>query len=302
MPTQFRHRPRRSALYTPGANPRALEKTSQIPADVFIIDLEDAVAPESKHEARQNVTSFFENRATDAREIIIRVNGLDTEWCADDLQMVVKLAPDGVLFPKINSAADVARAEALLSATGAAPSLQLWCMIETPLSIINLHAIAHEASKEGSRMSVWIMGTNDLVKELRALHTPDRTPMLYALSAAVNAARAYGIGILDGVHNDIADGDGLKAACVQGRALGFDGKTVIHPSQIAACQEHFSPSAEDVTHARHIIEAFAQPENAGKGVLRVNGKMVELLHAEIARDLITVANSIAELGAAQAPR
>ncbi|HJV84181.1 MAG TPA: CoA ester lyase [Noviherbaspirillum sp.] len=298
-PTQ-RNKPRRSALYTPGANPRAMEKTRQVPADVFILDLEDAVAPDSKLEARQHVTAFLQQHKADKRELIVRVNGLDTPWCADDLRAVISLGISGILFPKINSRRDVERAEEMLTAAGAPASMQLWCMIETPLSILNLHAIAQHAENSASRMSVWVMGTNDLVKELRAQHTPDRTPMLYALGAALNAARAHGLGILDGVHNDIADSEGLTRVCEQGRAMGFDGKTVIHPSQVDQCNRIFSPDPEAVENARRIIAAFDRPENAGKGVLQVDGKMVELLHAAIARDTIAIADAIAALQADQA--
>jgi citrate lyase subunit beta / citryl-CoA lyase len=290
-------RPRRSALYTPGANARALEKTGQIPADVFIIDLEDAVAPESKPEARRHVVAFLERPRPRGRELIVRVNGLDTPWCEDDLRAVVGLGPDGILFPKISSAQDVERAEALLTAAGAPADMQLWCMIETPRGILNLQAIAQQAEVRGSRMRVWVMGTNDLVKDLRAQHTPDRTPVMHALAAALIAARAYGIAILDGVHNDIADAEGLARACEQGRSMGFDGKTVIHPSQIAECHRCFSPDPQAVVNARRIIAAFALPENAGKGVLQVDGKMVELLHAEIARETMAIADAIAALEA-----
>lgn len=294
MHTSNRNRPRRSALYTPGANLRAMEKTSQIPADVLILDLEDAVAPESKNAAREHVAAFLRNRRPDLREIIVRVNGLDTPWCADDVRAVVDLAPDGVLFPKISSAHDVQRAEQLLAAAGAPASLQLWCMIETPLAILNLHSIAQHAAAGTSRMGVWVMGTNDLAKDTGALLTPDRTSMLYALSAAVIAARAYGLAILDGVHNDIADVDLLVKVCEQGRTMGFDGKTVIHPSQVEPCNRVFSPDPEDVAFARRTIDAFALPENAGKGVLKVDGKMVEILHAQIARRTIAIADAIAE--------
>lgn len=287
--------PRRSALYSPGANPRAMEKTCGIAADVFILDLEDAVAPDRKLEAREHVAAFLRKRKHDGREVIVRVNGLDTPWCNDDIHAVIDLRPDGILFPKVSNAQDVQRAEKMLNAAGARESLQLWCMIETPRSILNLAAIAQQANEQGSRMSVWVMGTNDLVKDLHASHTVERAPLLYALSAALNAARAYGLGILDGVHNDIADLGALAIACEQGRAMGFDGKTIIHPSQVDHCNRIFAPDPESVISARRIIEAFDQPENAGKGVLQVDGKMVELMHAEIARDTIAIADAIASL-------
>lgn len=295
MQRDFNKTPRRSVLYSPGANPRAMEKTSTISADVFILDLEDAVAPDKKSDARGFVADFLRQRKPDGREVIVRVNGLDTVWCNDDIRAVVDLGPSGILFPKVSCAADVQRAEQMLTAAGAPADFQLWCMIETPLGILNAHEIAKQSSRIGSRMTVWVMGTNDLVKDVRALHTPDRTPMLYALSAALMAARAYGIGILDGVHNDIADIKGLEKSCEQGRAMGFDGKTVIHPTQIEYCNRAFAPDPETVANAKRIIDAFDQPENAGKGVLQVDGKMVELMHAEIARETIAIADAIAAL-------
>ena len=272
-----------------------MQKIHEVDADVFILDLEDSVAPDGKAEARDNVRHFLERwqheHSQMSREMIVRVNGLDTPWCGEDMAAVVGLAADGILIPKINSATDVQRAQEMLNSAGAPPRLKLWCMIETPLAILNLHALAQQA--RASRMSVWVMGTNDLVKELRAVHTPERTPVLYALSAAVTAARAYGIAILDGVHNDIADVDGLRRTCEQALALGFDGKTLIHPSQVAPCNRVFSPDPQTVLQARRIVEAFERPENAGKGVLRVDGKMVELLHAEMARGTLAIAEAIA---------
>lgn len=287
-------RPRRSALYTPGRNPRVLEKLSQSPADVFIIDLEDAVAPESKVEARQNVVAYLRNRPRVTRELIVRVNGLDTQWSEDDVRAVVSLAPDGILFPKISSAEDVSRAEKMLSDAGAAQPMQLWCMIETPLGILNLQEIARQSTLPSSRLTTLVMGTNDLAKDTGAILTQDRTSMLYALSAAIIAARAYELSILDGVYNDIADLDGLQQVCDQSRSLGFDGKTVIHPTQVLPCNRAFSPGPEEILFSRRILEAFDQPENVGKGVLKVDGKMIEILHLQIARRVIAIADAIAE--------
>lgn len=276
-----------------------MQKIRQVDADVFILDLEDSVTPDGKAEARTNVRGFLEQWQREStqmstqmgREMIVRVNGLDTPWCKEDIASMAGLAADGILIPKINCADDVQRAQQMLAAAGASPQLELWCMIETPLAILNLQALAQQAS--AARMSVWVMGTNDLVKEMRAAHTPERAPVLYALSAAVTAARAYGIAILDGVHNDIADLDGLQRTCEQARAMGFDGKTLIHPSQVAPCNRIFSPDPQTVLQARKIIAAFARPENTGKGVLQVDGSMVELLHAEIARGTIAIAEAIA---------
>jgi citrate lyase subunit beta/citryl-CoA lyase len=294
MKPNYRTKPRRSALYTPGINTRALEKLSQSPADIFIIDLEDAVAPESKVDARQNVVAYLRNRPRDTRELIVRVNGLDSVWCEDDVRAVVDLSPDGILFPKINSAEDVARAEKMLSDAGAAQSMQMWCMIETPLSILNLQEIARQSTLSSSRMTTWVMGTNDLAKDTGAILTQDRISMLYALSAAIIAARAYELSILDGVYNDIADLDGLLQACEQGKCLGFDGKTAIHPTQVLPCNRAFSPGPEEILFSRRILDVFDQPENVGKGVLKVDGKMVEILHVQLARRVIAIADAIAE--------
>ncbi len=288
-------RPRRSVLYMPGSNARALEKAREIPADALILDLEDAVAPDAKEEARQQVCNAVKAGGYGKREIAIRVNGLDKPWGAEDIKAAVAAGPDAILVPKINSAADVARAEQALSDAGAKPGLQLWCMIETPLAMLNIQSIAEAAQKPGSRMAVWVMGTNDIAKELRAAHTPDRVPMLASLGLALIAARAYGLVILDGVYNDIKDEEGFVAVCEQGRDMGFDGKTLIHPSQVGPCNNIFSPDPETVAFARKTIEAFELPENKGKGVLKVDGKMVEILHAEIARRTVAIADAIAEL-------
>jgi len=288
-------RPRRSVLYMPGSNARALEKAREIPADALILDLEDAVAPDAKEEARAQVCAAVKQGGYGKREIAIRVNGLDTPWGMADIEATVAAGPDAILVPKINSAADVERAEHALSEAGARGDIQLWCMIETPLAMLNIQAIAAKAREPGSRMSVWVMGTNDIAKELRAAHTPDRVPMLASLGLALIAARAYGLVILDGVYNDIKDEDGFAAICEQGRDMGFDGKTLIHPSQVGPCNAIFSPDPETVAFARKTIEAFELPENKGKGVLKVDGRMVEILHAEIARRTVAIADAIAEL-------
>lgn len=291
-------RPRRSVLYMPGSNARALDKAKEIPADALILDLEDAVAPDAKEEARAQVCAAVKGGGYGKREIIIRVNGLDTPWGRDDIKAAAAVAPHAILVPKINSAADVERAEEVLSDAGAKPGLQLWCMIETPLATLNIQSIAQKAREPGSRMSVWVMGTNDIAKELRAAHTPDRVPMLASLGLALIAARAYGLVILDGVYNDIKNEEGFAAICEQGRDMGFDGKTLIHPSQVGPCNTIFSPDPETVAFARKTIEAFELPENKGKGVLKVDGKMVEILHAEIAKRTVAIADAIAELEAA----
>ena len=291
-------RPRRSVLYMPGSNARALDKAKELPADALILDLEDAVAPDAKEEARAQVSSAVKGGGYGKRELVIRVNGLDTPWGRDDIAAAVAAGPHAILVPKINSASDVERAEEALSDAGAKPGLQLWCMIETPLATLNIQSIAQKAREPGSRMSVWVMGTNDIAKELRAAHTPDRMPMLASLGLALVAARAYGLVILDGVYNDIKNEEGFAAICEQGRDMGFDGKTLIHPSQVGPCNTIFSPDPETVAFARKTIEAFELPENKGKGVLKVDGKMVEILHADIAKRTVAIADAIAELEAA----
>ena len=288
-------RPLRSVLYMPGSNARAMEKARDIPADALILDLEDAVAPDAKDEARTQVIAAVNAGGYGKREIVIRVNGLDTPWGLADIKAAVAAKPDAILVPKINSAEDVLRADKALSDAGAPASFQLWCMIETPLAILNIQAIAAKASS--TRMSVWVMGTNDIAKELRAAHTADRVPMLASLGLSIIAARAYGLVALDGVYNDIKNEEGFAAICEQGRDMGFDGKTLIHPSQVLPCNKIFSPDAETVAFARLTIDAFKLPENAGKGVLKVEGRMVEILHAEIAKRTVAIADAIAELEA-----
>lgn len=295
--TETTARPRRSVLYMPGSNARAMEKARDIPADALILDLEDAVAPDAKEEARAQIVHAVTRGGYGKREIAIRVNGLDTPWGIDDIKAAVAARPDAILVPKINSAEDVARAETALIQAGAEPGLQLWCMIETPLAVLNIQSIAAKAKEPRSRMTVWVMGTNDIAKELRAAHTADRLPMLASLGLAIVAARAYGLVALDGVYNDIKNEAGFAAICEQGRDMGFDGKTLIHPSQVGPCNRIFSPDPETVAFARKTIEAFGLPENKGKGVLKVDGRMIEILHAEIAKRTVAIADAIAELEA-----
>ena len=282
-------RPRRSVLYMPGSNARALEKAASLPADALILDLEDAVAPEAKDLARQQVCDAVRDRRFGKREVIIRVNGLDTPWGADDLAEACKAGPDAILVPKVDDTNQVRAAETGMDT--APPTCALWLMIETPRSIFNLPSIA----AAGRRLGCLVMGTNDLVKEMRARHTPGREALLAALSLTVMAARAHGLTVIDGVYNDIANGAGFSAACQQGRAMGFDGKTLIHPSQVEPCNAAFSPDAAEIEQARAILAAFALPENQGKGAISLNGRMVELLHADIARQTVALADAIAAL-------
>ncbi len=280
----------------PGSNARALEKARTLGADSLILDLEDAVAPDAKADARAQVVAAVKEGGYGAREVIIRVNGLATEWGEADIEAAVAAGPDAILVPKIETAAEVDRASSLLDKAGAGAGMQLWAMMETPLAMLQAQEIAARASQ--TRMTTWVMGTNDIAKELRCAHTPERQPMMTSLGLCLLAARAYGLTILDGVYNDIKDEEGFAAICAQGRDLGFDGKTLIHPSQLAPCNRIFSPEPAEVAFARQVIDAFKAPENAGKGVLKVEGRMVELLHAEIAERTVTIADAIAKLEAA----
>ena len=286
-------RPRRSCLYVPGANARALEKAKSLPADALILDLEDAVAPEAKADAREAIRNAVGDRAYGAREVVIRANGLETEWGRDDLEMAASAGVDGVLVPKITRGKDVRAINRFLNDAGASPDLGLWVMVETPLAALNIKKIAKASAK--TRLTGFVMGTNDLAKELSAVPTPDRLAFLFSLSAALAAARAYGLVAIDGVYNDISNDAGLSAECGQGRLLGFDGKTLIHPSQIETANRIFSPSDAELGHARAVVEAFALPENRGKGVIRLNGQMVELLHLEQAERLVAIDDAIKKL-------
>lgn len=288
------HRPRRSCLYMPGADPRALEKAKSLPADTVIMDLEDAVAPEAKLEARATVCAAVKAGGYGAREVVIRVNGLDTEWGLDDLKAAVAAGPDALLAPKVMDGVDIERLDDAMSRAGAPKEMGLWVMIEMPKAILNIMDIAEAVGR--TRLNAFVMGTNDLAKELRAVNDPPvRTAFQTALSLSVAAARAYDLLAIDGVFNGIGDEEGLRAECEQGRTLGFDGKTLIHPSQLEIANEVFAPAAADVEQAEAVIAAFADPANAGKGVLKVNGKMTELLHLEEARRTVEVAAAIAAM-------
>ena len=282
-------RPRRSVLYMPGSNARALEKARELPADALVLDLEDAVAPDAKEAARAQVCDAVAARGFGKREVIVRINALATAWGSADLAAASASKPDAILVPKVSSASELLEVEARLGAVDVA----LWAMIETPLAIFKLTEIAGA----GGRLACLVMGTNDLVKEFHAQHEPGRQNLAAALSLSVAAARAFGLAAIDGVYNDIADPDGFLDVCKQGRAFGFDGKTLIHPSQIAPCNTVFAPPPEEVAAARKIIDAFEKPENRGKGAIALDGRMVELLHAEIARRTVALADAIAAMGA-----
>lgn len=287
-------RPRRSVLYMPGANTRALEKARTLPADALIFDLEDAVAPDAKEAARSNVVAAAQSRAYGKREIAIRCNGLATPWGKADAAAIATSGADAILVPKVESAADVASVVALLDAAGAPASMAVWAMVETPRAILR----AEEIAGSHPRLALFVMGTNDLVKDMRARHTPMRLPMIAALGIGMLAARAYGLTILDGVYNDIQDTEGFRAVCQQGLELGFDGKTLIHPSQVEPCNEVFAPSPAELEMAAKIVSAFKTAQAEGKGVVTVDGRMIENLHVEQAERALSLAASIKELQAA----
>ncbi|MGB1108078.1 MAG: HpcH/HpaI aldolase/citrate lyase family protein [Parvibaculales bacterium] len=283
-------RPRRSALYMPGANARALEKARSLDADCLLLDLEDAVAPDAKDEARVQICDALREGGYGARELVVRINALDTAWGADDVAALADLPeaarPHAILAPKISTAEQI---DALVARMP--EDCALWIMIETPEAIFNLQALAAKAVD--TPLAAFIMGTNDLAKEMFAALVKGRAPLMTALSMAVLAARQYGLTILDGVFNDIADEEGFMAECRQGADMGFDGKTLIHPSQLAVCNGVFAPSEDEVAQARDVVAAFAAPENAGKGVLKINGKMTELLHRDMAARLLAIDAAIA---------
>ena len=286
-------RPRRSVLYMPGSNARALEKARTLAADAVILDLEDAVAPDAKAVARQQVADAVMAGGFGSREVIIRVNGHSTPWYKDDVAAAAAAGPDAILVPKVQTPGDVMRFAKDIREAGAPEHTKLWAMMETPLAILNADAIARTAAEPASRLTVFIMGTNDIAKETRARLIPGRLPMAAYLSICVAAARAHGVEIIDGVYNDFSNEAGLREECEQGRDFGMDGKTLIHPNQIGVCNEVFAPTQAEADWCRKIIAAFKQPENAGKGAIQVDGKMVELLHAEMAKRTVAIAEAIA---------
>ena len=282
-------RPRRSVLYMPGSNPRALEKARALPADALVLDLEDAVAPAAKDEARRLVLGALAQGGYGHRERIVRVNGPGTPWGAADLQAVARSGADAMLLPKVESPDDVRQAERALAAAGAPPDLALWCMIETPRGVLACAAIAASSP----RLAALVAGTSDLVKDLHARHTPGRAEVLASLSLLLLAARAHGLAALDGVHLDLQDETGFEAACRQGRDLGFDGKTLVHPRTIEAANRIFAPEEGEVAAARRVIAAYEEARAAGRGVVVVDGRLVEALHVEEAQRQVALADAIA---------
>jgi len=286
-------RPRRSVLYMPGSNARALEKAKTIAADALILDLEDAVAPDAKELARNQVAAAVRAGGFGRREVVIRVNGSTTPWGKDDLVAAAQAGPDAILLPKVSTPGDIMITATALREAGAPDHTRLWAMMETPTAILNADTIVRTALDPSSRLAVLVMGTNDIAKETRARLTPGRPSMLAYLSLCIAAARAHGVEIVDGVYNDFSNEAGFRAECEQGRDLGMDGKTLIHPNQVTICNEVFAPSDAEVAFARKIIDVFGQPENASKGALQIDGKMVERLHADMARRTVAIADAIA---------
>lgn len=281
-------RPRRSVLYMPGSNARALEKGRSLAADALILDLEDAVAPDAKVLARTQIVEAVKAGGYGRREIVVRVNPLDSPWGHDDLAALATSGADAILLPKVESAAMVHDLEMQMVGAGAPQSMGIMCMMETPLGMLHAEAVAG-ASK---RVSCLVMGTSDLVKELQASHTDARLPVLTSLGLCILAARAFGLSIVDGVHLDLADDEGFAEACVQGLELGFDGKTLIHPKTIAKANEVFAPSDEEVAFSHRIIAAHAEAAAQGQGVVVVDGRLIENLHVENAKRLVALAEAI----------
>ena len=285
------YRPRRSVLYMPAANERALEKARTLPADGLILDLEDAVAPDAKAAARERACAAAASGGYGNREVTIRVNGMDTRWFADDIRAVAAAGPHAVVVPKVSSADEVHAIEAALEAAGAPDRTAIWAMVETPIAMLRVEAIA--AASE--RLTVLVMGTNDLAKELHVQHVPGRGPLLTGLGLCLLAARATGTAILDGVYNNVKDLVGFDAECRQGRELGLDGKTLIHPGQLGPCNEIFAPTQAQVEEARTIVEVWQATVAAGRGVATVNGRMIENLHVEDARRILDTSAAIEAL-------
>jgi citrate lyase subunit beta/citryl-CoA lyase len=280
----------------PGSNARALEKAKALPADALILDLEDSVAPDLKAPARDQACAAVSGGGYGGRELVIRINGLDTPWGEADLAAAVAAAPDAILVPKVSSAEALAAVGLRLRRLGAAERTRVWAMIETPQAILEARSIASAAHDVDTRLSCLVMGTNDLAKDTRARLLPGRAALLPWLMTALAAARSSRIDILDGVYNGLSDAAGFRAECEQGRDCGFDGKTLIHPGQIAAANDIFAPSAQEVDNARAVLAAFERPENRARGAISLDGRMVERLHAEMARRTVALADAIAERG------
>ena len=289
-------RPRRSPLFMPGSNARALEKARNLPADVIILDLEDSVAPDAKGLARDQIAQAIAAKGFGKREVWVRTNSLESAWWADDSAMAGKARPDGILVPKVSSVEDLKAIGDRLSAINADPSIKVWAMIETARAVLDADKLAGASRDPKTRLAGYVFGPNDIARETRILMMPGRAAMVPMITHCILAARAHGLEIFDGPYSDFSNVDGFGAECAQGRDLGFDGKTLIHPGQIEACNAIFTPPAEEIAQARKIIAAFELPENASRGAIRLDGQMVERLHADMARRTIAIADAIAAMG------
>jgi citrate lyase subunit beta/citryl-CoA lyase len=293
-------RPRRSLLFMPGSNARALEKARNLAADCLILDLEDSVAPDAKTKARDQIAAAVAAKGFGRREIWVRTNSLDSPWWKDDVAMAAKAKPDGILVPKISTADDLAAIGALLAELGADPSIKVWAMIETARAVLDADKLAACARDPKTlietRLAGFVFGPNDIARETRIRMLPGRAAMIPMITHCILAAHAHGLEMLDGPYSDFSNQEGFAEECAQGRDLGFDGKTLIHPSQIEACNAVFTPPAQEVAEARRIVEAFALPENAARGAIQLDGRMVERLHADMAKRTIAIADAIAAMG------
>jgi citrate lyase subunit beta/citryl-CoA lyase len=288
--------PRRSLLFMPGSNARALEKARHLPADGIILDLEDSVGLDAKAVARDQIAKAVAARGFGKREVLIRTNSLDTPWWIDDITMAGNARPDGILVPKISSVADLSAIADRLDAIGADPSIRVWAMIETARAVLHAEELAAASRDQRTRLAGFVFGPNDLSRETRIRMRPGRAAMIPMITHCILAARAYGLEILDGPYSDFSDFNGFGQECAQARDLGFDGKTLIHPGQIEACNAIFTPPAEEIAQARKIIAAFERPENTARGAIQLDGQMVERLHAEMAQRTIAIADAIAAMG------
>ena len=285
------YRPRRSVMFLPGVNAKALEVAETISADVLVFDLEDAVTPDQKETARRMTADAVADREYGGKELVIRINGLDTKWAAADIAAVTPVAPDGILVPKVCRGEDIRRLRAALRAAGADQATKIWAMMETPQAILNAAAIADSGREQGPELAAFVIGTNDLAAETEVRPAKDRSPMIPWLSACVLAGRANDLAVIDGIYNDFNDEAGFFAECAQSRMLGMDGKSLIHPNQVGRCNMAFMPSAEEIDWARGVIAAFDDPVNSGMDVVSYNGRSLERMHARIARRMLTVAQA-----------
>ncbi|WP_366654284.1 CoA ester lyase [Fodinicurvata sp. EGI_FJ10296] len=291
-------RPRRSMLFMPGQNERALAKAGTLAADSVVFDLEDATAPDAKPAARNAVVERLRAGGLAPREVLVRINALDTPWGPADLDALATAGADGIVLPKVESPDVITDAGRRLDTLGAPPGLAIWCMVETPMGVLNVRELAAVAAVGGGRLAGLIMGTQDLAKDLHVNDTADRLPMVVALGTCLIAARAYGIVVIDGIHADLTDAAGLEAVCRQGADLGFDGKSLIHPKQIDAANAAFAPSSEAVDRARRIIAAHSEAIRDGRGVTVVDGRLIESLHVTEAQRLVALAEAIGKIGKA----